>query len=65
MFDTVVPAAFKNIDKTDNVRIHICMGVLKRIPHPCLCGKVNNNIKVVFLKYMFKTCQVFPNLTGL
>jgi hypothetical protein len=45
MFDLVMPAAFEDIHKTDNIAIDVCIGVGNRVSDTCLGSKVNNSVE--------------------
>ena len=47
MLDSRMAAAFEDVDKTDQVGVHIGMGIDQRIAHPGLSSKVDHRVKML------------------
>ncbi len=50
MFRKMIPAGFKNIEETDDIRINIYIRMVNAVTYTCLCRKMNHNIKMILVK---------------
>ena len=61
MFNRIMPTAFQNIEKSNNITIDIGFGIFDGIPHPRLGSQVNNNVKAIGFKDVFQ-CRLIPKI---
>ena len=54
VFNFMIPAAFQNIDESDQVRFNIGLRIGQWVSHPRLSGQIDNHIHTVFLENLFQ-----------
>jgi len=50
MLDRMVSASFQNIEKTNQVRLQVCIGIIDAVPYSRLGGKIDDIVDGVLLK---------------
>jgi hypothetical protein len=51
MLDTIMPASLQDMDESDEIAVHVCIGVLNRVPDTHLGGKMDNDSGAVHLEH--------------
>ncbi len=47
MFDLRVAAGLQNVEKTNQVRLEVCIGIVDAVPHSSLCRQIDDIIDSV------------------
>ena len=50
MLHRIMTARLQNVVKAYHITLYVSVRVADRVPHPCLCGKVDHRIRVILLK---------------
>jgi hypothetical protein len=58
MFHCIVPASFQNVHEAREVAVHVCVGILQRIPDSGLGSQMNNDLGFFSFKEVRHTLSV-------
>src|SRR5450631_3473980 len=58
MLNTVMAAAFQNIECTDHVTVDVAVRILQRIAHTCLCTKMHHSLEFLACKQFRDPCLI-------
>lgn len=58
MFDLIMTTAFQDVEKADQIRVHVRVGIDQRISHPCLGRQVNHGIELLLGKELFRQLPI-------
>lgn len=58
MFDLIMTTAFQDVEKADQIRVHIRAGIDQRISHPCLGRQINHPVELLLGKELFRQLPI-------